>query len=389
MRRLPQLIATAALIALAACGSSEAPPPAVAPRTPDPAVPVVPVEATAVTPPADAGVIPDALSIGEGQEVWLKGTIHVHGAPSGDSNEPTDRVIAWYEKHGYDFIAMTDHNRVTEVDGSTAGQIAVRADHARMIVLAGVELTHNPEGCIPEGDETKRCRIHVNALGVTARPEGKIEWAERKSKQRIDMYQAALDEAKRLGAQLVQINHPQYYWGMTADVLIQIAKRGAQLVEVANVQFDKRWNGGDKDHLSTEALWDAVLSTGATMWGTATDDAHDYAADGSGKYPAGGGWVVVKARRDPRAILDALAQGRFYSSTGVTLARAEVDGDELVVEVAPQGRNKHTIAFVENGKVVATVGGLTARRLVPRTGYVRAVITRDDGKKAWVQPARR
>ena len=389
MRRLAHRIVLVALIALAACGSSEAPPPAVAPRTPDPAVPVVPVEATAVTPPADAGVIPDALSIGEGQEVWLKGTIHVHGAPSGDSNEPTDRVIAWYEKHGYDFIAMTDHNRVTEVDGSTAGQIAVRADHARMIVLAGVELTHNPEGCIPEGDETKRCRIHVNALGVTARPEGKIEWAERKSKQRIDMYQAALDEAKRLGAQLVQINHPQYYWGMTADVLIQIAKRGAQLVEVANVQFDKRWNGGDKDHLSTEALWDAVLSTGATMWGTATDDAHDYAADGSGKYPAGGGWVVVKARRDPRAILDALAQGRFYSSTGVTLARAEVDGDELVVEVAPQGRNKHTIAFVENGKVVATVGGLTARRLVPRTGYVRAVITRDDGKKAWVQPARR
>jgi hypothetical protein len=385
------MIRTLALIALAACGSMDAPPPVAPPGKPAP----VPVLVAPVIPPGDAAVADDAISpaatLGDSEVVWLKGTTHVHAAPSGDSNESTERVVAWYEQRGYDFIAMTDHNKVSEVGGSTSGQIAVRSEPQKMIVLAGVELTHNPEGCTPEGDETKRCRIHVNALGVTARPEGKIEWAERKSKQRIDMYQAALNQAKRLGAQLVQINHPQYYWGMTADVLIEIAKRGAQLVEVANVQFDKKWNGGDSNHLSTEALWDAVLSTGATMWGIATDDAHDYAADGSGKYPAGGGWVVVKARRDPRAILDALSHGRFYSSTGVTLARAEVDADELVVEVAPESRNnsKHTISFIENGKVVATVSGLTARRLVPRTGYVRAVITRDDGKKAWVQPARR
>ena len=98
--------------------------------------------------------------------------------------------------------------------------------------------------------------------------------------------------------------------------------------------------------------------------------------------------MMVKARRDPAAILAAFVAGRFYSSTGVTLSRAERSGDELVVEVAPGTPNQHTIAFIENGKIVETVNGLSAKRAVPRTGYVRAVVTRDDGRQAWVQPVR-
>ena len=98
---------------------------------------------------------------------------------------------------------------------------------------------------------------------------------------------------------------------------------------------------------------------------------------------------MVKARRDPMAILAALAAGRFYSSTGVTLSRAERAGDELVVDVAPGTANRYTITFIENGKVVETLNGPNAKRAIPRTGYVRAVVSRDDGKQAWVQPVRR
>ena len=95
---------------------------------------------------------------------------------------------------------------------------------------------------------------------------------------------------------------------------------------------------------------------------------------------------MVHAERDPRAILDALANGHFYASTGVTLVRAEVDSDELVVEAQP---GQYTIDFIENGKIAATVKGFSAKHAVPQTGYIRAVVTRDDGKKAWVQPASR
>jgi hypothetical protein len=296
-------------------------------------------------------------------------------------------VIKWYDDHHYDFIVLTDHNRVSEIASDTRGQIAISAPAKGLIVFAGIELTHNPVGCQPQSDVRKRCRIHVNALGVTGRPGGKLEWAERKSHERIDMYQAALAAAKALGASVVQINHPQWFWGMSADLLAEIARRGAQLVEIENVQFDK-WNRGDKTHPSVESLWDGALGRGVTMWGVASDDAHDYDGRKTAKYPAGGAWVVVKAHRDPHAILAALATGHFYSTTGVTLDRAEVDGDDLVIEAAASESAPLTIQWIENGKIVDTVKGKTARRAIPQTGFVRAVVLRDDGKKAWVQPAR-
>jgi hypothetical protein len=365
----------------AAPSSTPAPPiatPAPPPAPPAPPSPPAPSPATPA-PPSTAATAP------AGGEVWLRGSTHVHAKPSGDSSEPIDSVVRWYETHGYDFIALTDHNRVSEVDGNTAGQVAVRAPAPGLIVLAGTELTHNRKDCEPPGDESRNCRIHVNALGVTARPAGKLEWTDDKSPKRVELYAKAFATARELGASVVQINHPQYYWGMTPKVLTAIGK-GAQLLEIANVQFAK-WNAGDDHHPSTEVLWDAALANGVTLWGVASDDAHDY-DNGSGPYPPGGGWVMVKARRDPAAILAALAAGRFYASTGVTLSRAERVGDELVVEVAPGTPNQHAIAFIENGKTVATVSGPSARRALPRSGYLRAVVTRDDGKQAWVQPVR-
>ena len=334
--------------------------------------------------PVDAPVAPAT------PEVWLKGSTHVHAKPSGDSSEPIADVIHWYEGHGYDFIVLTDHNKVSEVapGNHTAGQPAVRDPDKGLIVLAGSELTHNPSGCLPAGDKSKKCRIHVNAIGATARPTGKIDWTPpaRKTHDRIAKYQAALDEATALGAALAQVNHPQWFWGMTPGVLIELGKRGVRLVEIANAQFPA-WNAGDTAHPSMEQLWDDALVAGVTLWGVASDDAHDY--HGHGKWPPGGGWIVVHARRDPRAILDAMVAGHFYASSGVTLAHAEVDAGDLVVEVAAGEPGTYTVSWIEDGKLAATVHERAARRAVPATGYVRAVVTRDDGARAWVQPARR
>jgi hypothetical protein len=345
---------------------------------------------------------PNPAASATGPEVWLRGNTHVHAAPSGDSRTPIPEVLEWYASRGYDWIALTDHNRVSEVDptASTAGQPAVRAPAQGLIVLSGIELTYNPAKCEPPGDGT--CRIHVNLLGPTARPEGKVSWGlgEKLPDARLPKYQSALEQQKRLGG-LAQLNHPQWHWGMTAELLTELARRGMRLVEIANAQFT-RWDDGDQDHPSTEALWDAALGAGVTLWGTASDDAHDY--DGGGKYPAGGGWVVVKARRDPQAILDALAAGRFYASNGVALDRAGVEAGSLVVEVSAGERPGdaaagdtaagytaagYTIEFIENGARVEAVRARTARRPVPAQGYLRAVVRRDDGKRAWVQPVRR
>jgi hypothetical protein len=358
--------------------SEASPEDSVEPGEPEPAVSVESVEPVPFVP---YDIVPAET------EVWLRGSTHVHARASGDSSEPNTGVIAWYEQHHYDFIVLTDHNRVSELSpvGDTRGQIALRDPRAGVIVLSGIELTHNPIGCLPVGDRSGNCRIHVNLLGPTARPLGRIEWAERRSHYRSDMYRAALAAQAALGG-VAQINHPQWLWGMNPDLLVELAQRGVPLIEIANVAFSK-WNAGDPLHPSTESLWDAALGRGATLWGVASDDAHDY--EGHGKYPPGGGWVMVRARREPRAILDALAAGRFYASTGVTLARAEVEGDELVVAVDPATGGSYTIDFIENARRIESVHGRIARRRVPQSGYVRAVVTRSDGKRAWIQPARR
>jgi hypothetical protein len=329
---------------------------------------------------------------------WLKGNTHVHAKPSGDSTTPIPDVIAWYESHGYDFIALTDHNQVSELPGgdSTFGEVFVRSpdkdakdgDH-RLIVLSGIELTHNPATCLPPPPLPEgRCRIHVNAIGVTARPEGRLEWADRRSSLRIDLYSRALITVRELGG-IAQLNHPQWHWGMNPDLLTELGRRGALLVEIFNSQFTA-WNDGGTAAAMTfpsvETLWDAALAAGVTMWGVGTDDAHSY--DGKGQYPAGGAWIMVDAPRQPRAILAALAAGAFYASTGVELERAGRRGDALVVEIAAASPGAHRIVFIENGRRVEEVAGRRAQRKLPARGFVRAVVLREDGARAWVQPVR-
>lgn len=331
-----------------------------------------------------------ATAVAQPQEEWLKGSTHVHARPSGDSSTPIPDVEKWYEDRGYDFIVLTDHNQISELSKDatpTVGSVAISDPSSKLIVLAGIELTHNPSNCIPPGDKSGKCRIHVNLLGVTARTTGKLTWANRKTRERLAKYEAALEQQKLLGG-IAQLNHSNWFWGMNGDLMATLARKGFRLVEIANSAF-ATWNKGDATHPSLETLWDAALKEGVTLWGVASDDAHDYSGSKRAKYPAGGGWVVVHAVREPKAILAALDEGHFYSSNGVVLDKAEVDAGDLVVEVAPAETGSYMIDFIENGVRVERVPGKSARRALPATGYVRAVITRGDGAKAWVQPARR
>jgi hypothetical protein len=358
-------------------GCSAGPEPASPSPTPIAAIDAAPVDAAPAVETPDAGA---PIS-------YLRGSTHVHAKPSGDSTTEIASVIAWYEQHGYDFIVLSDHNRVTEVGGDTTGKVAVRAPESGLIVLAGVELTFNPSVCLPQ-DVDMKCRIHVNAIGVTKRPIDKIEWADRETDQRLAMYARALTTTQDLGG-IAQLNHPQWQWGMQADLLTELGRRGYLLVEIANRQFDN-WNAGDLTHPSMEALWDAALTAGVDIWGVASDDAHDYEENGGGRYPAGGGWVMVRAARDPDAIKAALAAGHFYSSTGVTLSRADHAGHELIVEVDASSAGDHAISFVSDGKLLDAVTARSARIEIPAGRYVRAVVRRlSDNAMAWTQPARR
>jgi len=365
-----------ALLALVACGQ----PSGGAGRQPPVRPVVVRVE------PAAPAVSPAAH--------YLKGSTHVHTAYSGDSHTPIDEVVGWYVAHGYDFIVVTDHNRVTRYTGG-----------APLVVLRGIELTHNPARCEPPPPEVDgKCRIHVNGIDVAesaadaeeaGRPPA-LEWKNGSSELRVDMYQAAFDKTRELGG-IIQVNHPTWHWGVDGALLAELGRRGAVLVEIANMGF-ATWSAGDDKHASAEAVWDDALGRGANIWGVASDDAHDYdqqaaerQAAGARVYPPGGGWVMVRAERNPGSIRAALERGDFYASTGVVLERAEVLDGALDVAVAPASAGSHEILFIGQGGVVLDrVAGRAAKFSLDRMqrGYVRAVVVRDDGAKAWVQPVR-
>src|SRR5436853_3594421 len=44
---------------------------------------------------------------------WWKGNLHTHSLWS-DGDDYPEMIADWYKSHGYQFLAMTDHNRLSE-----------------------------------------------------------------------------------------------------------------------------------------------------------------------------------------------------------------------------------------------------------------------------------
>jgi hypothetical protein len=189
-------------------------------------------------------------------------------------------------------------------------------------------------------------------------------------------------------------------------LLAELGRRGAVLVEVANQAF-ARWNPGTETYPSAEAIWDQALSAGVVLWGVASDDAHHYhdaaarmrrAASAPPErrgpvYPAGTGFVMVRAERDPAAIRQALERGEFYGSTGVLLSAVErvSTREQATLTVAVKSPGEHEITFIgtqggKGGQTLGTEQGRRASYTLAEPGYVRAVVSDAEGRKAWVQP---
>ena len=103
----------------------------------------------------------------------------------------------------------------------------------------------------------------------------------------------------------------------------------------------------------------------------------------------GRGWVSVKAAAlEPAALMEALEAGRFYASTGVTLADVRVSPERMEVHIEPAGDFRYTTVFIgAGGRELARSGDNPAvYELRDAVGYVRARVTDSGGLHAWTQP---
>ena len=296
---------------------------------------------------------------------WYKGNIHTHTTES-DGDDTPENVVRWYRRHGYDFLVLSDHNHLTLFEYADG-----RRRFKRPLMIPGEEVTL----FIHEG----RTAIHINAIGISRLVE------PTDADEIVPTIQANVDAIVSAGG-IASINHPNSLWSYDHDHISQVT--GASLLEVFNGH--PMTNGyGAPGKASCDEIWDGVLSKGKTIFGVATDDSHDYKDFHPGMANPGRGWVTVWADElSSEAILDGLASGDFYSSTGVDLAELESSQESISLRIEPQADFMYSTTFVgRDGKRLAETSGLEAS-YEPRgdEGYIRAVVKSSSGTRAWIQP---
>jgi hypothetical protein len=285
--------------------------------------------------------------------LWLKGNLHTHTLESDGDSSPAE-IVQWYAAHGYDFLSITDHDEITRVDSDA------------LVLIPGEEIT----------DKLPKKPLHVNAIGISeAIPPQTGETP-------VEVLQRNVDAVRKAGG-VSLINHPNFGWAFGAKELRQI--EGATMLEIASGHPYVNSEGPP----SVEAMWDELLTSGKRIYAAAVDDVHHLKRPWDTDIaPPGKAWVVVRAERNAKAIVEALRRGDFYASTGVELADYIATRERLEVRVREKNGARYRIRFIgRGGRTLQEVPGVVATyRIKGNEGYVRAKVVDSNGKAAWMQP---
>jgi len=289
---------------------------------------------------------------------WYRGNLHTHTTNS-DGDSAPDVVVSWYRDAGYDFLAVTDHDVLTDPDG-------LRDAAGPMTLIRGEEVS--------SGD------VHVNGLGIREQVAASFGPDVRST------IQGNVDSIRAEGG-VPSVNHPNFRWLVRPEDLA--ALRDVRLFEIHNAGPEVNNLGGRAGFPSIESTWDWLLSSDHRMLGVAVDDAHNFRVWGRQYSNPGRAWMCVKAAAPtPSELLTALEAGDCYATTGVTLGDVSAASGELAIDIEQEWELHYTTTFIGvDGRTLEVQYGLSSRyRLAPGDRYVRARIDSSDGLTAWTQP---
>jgi hypothetical protein len=324
----------------------------------------------AVTPPPDA----------TGHR-WWKGNLHTHTMWSDGDHYP-EVVVDWYKRHGYHFLALSDHNVLSQGEkwinpatsalarragglaalelyrqrfGNDWVQTRTTADgqlEVRLKPLAEFRTLFEEPGrflMIQAEEITDHLTVHVIASNllelIPPQRGGSVS-------STIERNLAAVHAQREATGQIMvpHLAHPNFQWAITAEDMAIVEK--LRFFEVYNGHRGVR-NFGDDTHIGLDRMWDIVLTKRlgelglGVVYGLAVDDAHHYEGSSSQVARPGRGWVMVRARfLTPEHLLQALESGDFYASSGVTLRKIERSSNRLAVEIEPEQGVQYTIEFI-------------------------------------------
>jgi hypothetical protein len=270
---------------------------------------------------------------------WLRGNLHAHTTLT-DGTLPPEEVVASYERLGYDFLAISDHDLLVPPSEYQA--------RTKMVLIPADEVTRNGPHI-----------LSVNIQEVIA-PD-----ADR---------QRPINDTDAQGGFTV-LNHPNWqshYNHFPQELMERLT--GYLGIEIYNGVIERL----EGSALATDR-WDRLLASGRRVWGFAHDDSH--AAGDIGR-----GWNVVQATdRSVAAICDAIRSGRFYASTGVEITRIEVEGDTLSV-AAPNAQRIRFLGAYGRELAYADASQASYRVTGDEGGYLRAECYGEGIRAAWTQP---
>jgi hypothetical protein len=311
---------------------------------------------------------------------WWKGNLHTHSLWS-DGDDYPEMIADWYKAHGYNFLALSDHNiiadheRWVDIAKSKGKEVAfdkylahfgmpwVEARPAetgkevrlKMLSEFGPKLEVPGSFLMIKSEEiTGRfltAPIHINATNIqeVIKPQ--------EGQNIVDVMQrtlaAVMEQRARTGVPMfAHINHPNFGWALTAEEMNEIEQE--QFFEVYNghptvhneggVATTSNGGGSGAIRASTARIWDIVLTKRATagkrvLYGMATDDSHNYHDSPAPEKQSrsGRGWVMVRSEKlDAASLIAAMEAGDFYASSGVTLRDVRHDSRGISIEIEPQ-----------------------------------------------------
>ncbi len=388
---------------------------------------------------------PSSTEAADPEARWWKGNLHTHSLWS-DGDQFPEMIADWYRERDYNFVALTDHNVLSEGirwmpysaivkrsdDGildryrarfgnswvETRGEpgspeFAIRLkplDEFRNLVEERNQFIMIPAEEISDRSEGKP--VHINATNVAEalKPAGGATVRETMQNN----LRAILEHEKSHGREVLpHLNHPNFGYAVTAQ----------DLAAVVSERFFEVYNGhpgvnqlGDATHPSVESIWDTVNAIRRTalnvppLMGIATDDSHEYHGK-AGSRP-GRGWVMVRSQYlTPEHLIRAMKRGDFYASSGVTLNDVQFDAKtkELTLEIASEDNVTYQTEFIATlksdgdsdkervGQRVLSSNSLSpSYRMKGNELYVRAVVTstkphqdpsfENQFQQAWTQP---
>ena len=308
---------------------------------------------------------------------WYKGNTHTHSYWS-DGNDFPEMIMDWYKSHGYDFISLSDHNILAQGEKwkdipthpfrqkrfkeylekygedwvtyrtDAEGKISVKLktleeyrplfeEKEKFLIMQAEEVSDSYEGK----------PVHMGAINVQelVEPQGGNSVAN-VIQNNLD---AVYEQRERTGEPMFpHINHPNFRWAITIEDMMHL--KGNRFFEVYNGHHLVH-NYGGENAPGMEELWDILLinyiAQGKPLvYGLATDDAHNFLEYKIDTSNPGRGWIMVRAEElTPKAIIEAMENGDFYSSTGVELEDIKFRNNKLQIKVKPEEGVDYTVQF--------------------------------------------